>query len=157
MSPSRVASWRRSIACCGPGGLVYAETPFMQRVHEGAFDFVRFTDVGHRRLFRMFDEIDRGVAVRPATALLWAARYLARSVLRRTGPAILWLDKSGTLAVFWLKYLDRILVGHPGRSMVPPASSSWAAGATMRSMISRSSGAIGETIGSVLLARGLRR
>jgi SAM-dependent methyltransferase len=97
-----------------PGGLVYAETPFMQQVHEGAFDFNRFTEVGHRRLFRLFDEIDRGVAVGPASALLWAARYFARSVPRRTGPAVLWLDKSVTLALFWLKYLDRVLVGHPG-------------------------------------------
>jgi hypothetical protein len=84
MSPSRIASWRRSIACCTLGGVVYAKTPFMQQVHECAFDFTRFTEVGHRRLFRRFDDIDRGVAVDPASALLWAAGYFARSVPRRT-------------------------------------------------------------------------
>jgi ubiquinone/menaquinone biosynthesis C-methylase UbiE len=26
-----------------PGGVVYAETPFMQPVHEGAYDFTRFS------------------------------------------------------------------------------------------------------------------
>ena len=32
-------------------GLVYAETPFMQQVHEGPYDFTRFTESGHRYLF----------------------------------------------------------------------------------------------------------
>ena len=31
-------------------GLVYAETPFMQQVHGGKFDFTRFTYSGHRLL-----------------------------------------------------------------------------------------------------------
>ena len=26
-----------------PGGLLYAEIPFMQQVHEGAYDFTRYT------------------------------------------------------------------------------------------------------------------
>ena len=33
-----------------PGGLVYADTPFMQQVHEGAYDFTRYTVSGHRWL-----------------------------------------------------------------------------------------------------------
>jgi ubiquinone/menaquinone biosynthesis C-methylase UbiE len=37
-----------------PGGLVYASTPFMQQVHEGPYDFTRFTESGHRYLFRHF-------------------------------------------------------------------------------------------------------
>ena len=41
-------------------GLVYAETPFMQHVHEGAYDFTRFTENGHRWLFRRFDRIASG-------------------------------------------------------------------------------------------------
>ena len=43
-----------------PDGLVYAETPFMQQVHEQAYDFTRFTKSGHRWLFRRFAEIDAG-------------------------------------------------------------------------------------------------
>lgn len=31
-----------------PGGMVYADTPFMQQVHEGAYDFTRYTLSGHR-------------------------------------------------------------------------------------------------------------
>ncbi|MFC5165716.1 class I SAM-dependent methyltransferase [Nonomuraea angiospora] len=41
-------------------GVVYAETPFMQQVHEGAYDFCRFTESGRRRLFRNFTQIDSG-------------------------------------------------------------------------------------------------
>ena len=41
-------------------GLVYAETPFMQQVHEGAYDFTRFTVLGHRYLFRKFESVRLG-------------------------------------------------------------------------------------------------
>lgn len=41
-------------------GTVYAETPFLQSVHEGPFDFTRFTHSGHRWLFRDFSEIKSG-------------------------------------------------------------------------------------------------
>ena len=58
LEPQRVADeiWR----VLKPGGLVYAETPFMQQVHEGAYDFTRFTESGHRYLFRRFDLIELG-------------------------------------------------------------------------------------------------
>jgi SAM-dependent methyltransferase len=51
------------------GGLVYAEIPFMQQVHEGAYDFRRYTHVGLRRLFRDFDEVAAGPVCGPAMAL----------------------------------------------------------------------------------------
>ena len=41
-------------------GIVYAETPFMSQVHEGAYDFTRFTVLGHRYLFKQFESIDFG-------------------------------------------------------------------------------------------------
>lgn len=66
-----------------PGGIVYAETPFMQQVHEGAYDFTRFTELGHRWLWRQFDEIDRGVIGGPGLSLYWTARYFCRAVLRQ--------------------------------------------------------------------------
>jgi SAM-dependent methyltransferase len=94
-------------------GLVYAETPFLQGVHEGAFDFTRWTELGHRRLFRTFEEIDRGVVVGPATALVWAICYFARSFGRRRTTALV-LEKLATIAFFWLKYFDRLLVERPG-------------------------------------------
>ncbi|TIP28855.1 MAG: class I SAM-dependent methyltransferase [Mesorhizobium sp.] len=65
-----------------PGGLVYAETPFMQQVHEGAYDFTRFTEVGHRWLFRNFETISRGALGGPGLSLYWAAKYFVRGLTR---------------------------------------------------------------------------
>jgi SAM-dependent methyltransferase len=65
-------------------GLVYAETPFMQQVHGGAYDFLRFTHLGHRRLFRQFDEISSGAIGGPATVLGWSWEYLLRAVFPRS-------------------------------------------------------------------------
>ncbi|MFN3171109.1 MAG: class I SAM-dependent methyltransferase [Hyphomicrobiales bacterium] len=63
-------------------GLIYAETPFMQQVHEGAFDFTRFTVLGHRYLFRDFEMIDCGGNKGPAIALAWSIRYFFWALLR---------------------------------------------------------------------------
>src|SRR5690606_38382329 len=64
-----------------PQGLVYAETPFMQQVHEGPYDFTRFTESGHRWLFRRFARIDSGALRGPGTALLWSVRYAITATL----------------------------------------------------------------------------
>ena len=95
-------------------GVVYAETPFLQGVHEGAYDFTRYTDLGHRRLFRMFSQVDRGVALGPATSLLWAIRYFFRALPKRGGTAARMLDFGASCALFWLVYLDRRLSNHAG-------------------------------------------
>jgi SAM-dependent methyltransferase len=97
-----------------PPGLVYAETPFMQQVHLGAYDFTRFTMTGHRRLFRSFDQIEAGVVCGPATAALWSLRYLARSIPRHSQLARGVLDGLVCLLFFWLKYLDDVLIDRPG-------------------------------------------
>ncbi len=65
-----------------PRGLVYAETAFLQHVHEGPFDFTRFTESGHRWLFREFDLIDSGAVAGPWYGLVWTLDYLARSLFR---------------------------------------------------------------------------
>jgi len=54
------------------GGLLYSELPFMQQVHEGAYDFTRYTLSGHRRLFNGFSEIESGMVAGPGTVLVWA-------------------------------------------------------------------------------------
>lgn len=72
-------------------GYVYAVTPFMQQVHMGRYDFMRFSHLGHRRLFRWFTEVRSGIANGAGMVLAWSIeRYLAgvsdiatvRSVLR---------------------------------------------------------------------------
>ncbi|MDM8553354.1 methyltransferase domain-containing protein [Desulfococcaceae bacterium HSG7] len=52
-----------------PHGFVYAETPFMEQVHGQQYDFTRFTHLGHRWLFRNFEEIMSGPCCGPGMAL----------------------------------------------------------------------------------------
>ena len=87
-----------------PEGLVYAETPFMQQVHEGAHDFTRFTFSGHRWLFRSFDQVEAGTIQGTGSGMIWAIRYFWRAF----GVG----DKASTLLAapwFWLRYLDRLM------------------------------------------------
>lgn len=63
-------------------GLVYAETPFMQQVHEGAYDFTRFTVLGHRYLFRDFELIEAGGNKGAETVLAWSFRYFIWALTR---------------------------------------------------------------------------
>jgi SAM-dependent methyltransferase len=85
-----------------PDGLVFADTPFMQQVHEGAYDFTRFTLSGHRWLFRHFALIDAGTSGGAGLASLWSVRYLARA-MTGSGP----LGTLMQLAFFWLRLIDR--------------------------------------------------
>ncbi len=87
-----------------PEGLVYAETPFMQQVHEGAFDFTRFTESGHRYLFRRFERLDSGANGGPGIQFMWAVDYLVRSLFRSVTAG-----KAAKLAFFWTQYLDRLI------------------------------------------------
>ena len=65
-----------------PDGLVYADTPFMQQVHEGPYDFTRFTESGHRWLFRRFETIESGVVAGPGVQLAWSVTYAVRGATR---------------------------------------------------------------------------
>jgi SAM-dependent methyltransferase len=106
VEPSQVAA--EIYRVLRPGGLVFADTPFMQQVHEKAYDFTRFTLSGHRWLFRRFEQIDAGAAGGAGTATVWSIRYLVRAL----GSG----DKLATLAAlpfFWLRFLDRLTKRRP--------------------------------------------
>lgn len=85
-------------------GLVYAETPFMQPVHEGAYDFTRFTESGHRYLFKQFKTIRSGACSGAGSYLQWAAEYFIRSLTRSKK-----LGKVVKVGLFWLPFFDRII------------------------------------------------
>lgn len=88
-----------------PGGYVYAETPFMQPVHMGAHDFTRFSHLGHRRLFRYFDEIRSGIAGGPGSSLSQLLRYTITALSDR--PSVRrWLKLAALLAAFPLRWID---------------------------------------------------
>ncbi len=93
--------------------LVYAETPFMQQVHGGAYDFTRFTPLGHRRLFRRFAEIESGAVGGGGMALAWTYQYFLMSLAATRGLRA-GLKLFARLTSFWLKYLDLLLINRPG-------------------------------------------
>jgi SAM-dependent methyltransferase len=88
-----------------PSGYVHAESPFLQPVHMGQYDFTRFTPLGHRRLFRRFETIEAGMALGPGSVLAWAIRYWILSLtdniaLRR------WLRAFGLLITMPVRKSD---------------------------------------------------
>jgi hypothetical protein len=87
-----------------PEGLVYAETPFMQQVHEGPYDFTRYTESGHRYLFRNFSQIRSGITAGAGSSLLWVLDFFF-SGLFRTRLA----GKLIQVGFFWLRYFDRLI------------------------------------------------
>lgn len=103
-------------------GIVYADTPFMQQVHGGPYDFVRFTPLGHRRLFRQFTEIELGLTCGPAMALSHSIQYFLLSFVKRKNTRIA-IKLFCRFTLFWLKYLDYLLARAPGA--LDAASSSY--------------------------------
>lgn len=100
------------IRVLGPGGLVYAETPFIQQVHAGRYDFTRFTHLGHRRLFAGFDEIESGASCGTGMALAWSYAYFLESFFRSPAfrrAAVAFARLTG----FWLKYFDYLTIDRP--------------------------------------------
>lgn len=83
LEPSRVVAEIHRVLCSD--GLVYADTPFLQHVHEGAYDFTRFTESGHRWLFRDFALIDSGVVAGTGTQLAWTISHTVRSLVPLKG------------------------------------------------------------------------
>ena len=87
-----------------PGGIVFSELPFLQQVHEGAYDFTRYTHSGHRWLFREFEEIDSGVGMGIGAQMLWTIDYAVRGVTRsRTAGKVV------KLLFVWLRLLDSMV------------------------------------------------
>ena len=108
--PERVVSEIHRVLA--PGGIVYSEIPFMQQVHEGAYDFTRYTLSGHRRLFNHFYELSSGVIAGPGTALVWALENFA--LCFAWGPLSRSLMKAGIrLMFFWIKYFDYLFRNSP--------------------------------------------
>ena len=92
---------------------MYAETPFMQPVHMGRYDFTRYSHLGHRRLFRNFEEIRSGTTGGPGTALAWSYKYFLLSFVTARF-ARFFINVFTTLTSFWLKYFDYYLHKRPG-------------------------------------------
>ena len=84
-----------------PGGIVYADSPFLQPVHEGPYDFFRFSESAHRYLFRNFSWLSSGVVAGSGAQTLWSIEYLVRGLFRSV-----WAGKIAKCAFCWLRLLD---------------------------------------------------
>ncbi len=91
-----------------PTGIVYAETPFMQQVHGGPYDFTRFSRSGHRKLFQRFEELKSGATAGSATALAWSYQYFLLALFGHTRTLRLIVKAFARLTGFWIKYFDII-------------------------------------------------
>lgn len=85
-------------------GIVYAETPFLEQVHEGPYDFTRFTESGQRFLFKSFSCLSSGVLGGPGVHLMWSIEYFFRGIFRSVI-----IGKLFKLLFFWLQYFDLII------------------------------------------------
>ena len=94
-------------------GVVYSETPFMQQVHMKQYDFTRFTHLGHRRLFRHFEEVKSGLTGGPGMALAWSYTSFLRSFPSSRLVRSL-LTRFAQITSFFLKYFDYYLIEKPG-------------------------------------------
>ncbi len=86
------------------GGIVYVETPFLQPVHEGAFDFTRFSHSGHRVLLAGFEELRSGPLGGPGTVLSLAIRGVVGGLTRSR-----LLGRVAGTATTWLSWVDRLI------------------------------------------------
>jgi SAM-dependent methyltransferase len=130
------------------GGLLYSELPFMQQVHEGAYDFTRYTMSGHKRLFNSVSVIESGLVAGPGTALVWAIENFWIAFMER--PLFRNITKAVTrLFLGWIKYFDLLLVDKPGA--MDGASCTYLLGRKIDSHISDA-----EIISQYVGAQGLR-
>ena len=111
-----------------PDGLVYAGTPFMQQVHEGPYDFMRFTESGHRWLFRRFERLASGATGGPGAAAVWSFRYLVAGLFRSRR-----VGRLAAAAVFWLQFIDYLV---PTRFSIDSACGVWLLGRKAQTAIS---------------------
>lgn len=95
-------------------GIVYSETNFLQGVCMGRYDFTRHTHLGHRRLFREFDEISSGVQCGPGMSLAWMVVWFFMALAGGSRVARAAARGVVPFFVFWLPHLDRYLVDKPG-------------------------------------------
>ncbi|MCC6785283.1 MAG: class I SAM-dependent methyltransferase [Planctomycetes bacterium] len=102
-----------------PGGLLYAEVPFIFFFHGYPSDYRRYTREGVRRMFAGLAEPEIGVAIGPVSALLQSANMVvAMLVPNRPAPLRRIVNGGFRCLTFAFKYLDKLLVRHERAHLV---------------------------------------
>jgi len=102
LSPQKVVSEITRVLALG--GIVYAETPFIQQVHEGPYDFTRFTESGHRYLFRDYTVITSGYTSGAGSSLIWSLDFFFSGLFRSRVAG-----KIARIFFFWLRTFDKLI------------------------------------------------
>jgi SAM-dependent methyltransferase len=97
-----------------PGGLVYAEIPFLQCYHPHPTDYTRLTIDGVDALFGGFDRLESGVCVGPSSMMSDMMKYYM-ALVGSFGSETLFhvLHRGLGWVTFPLKYLDVVLSRGP--------------------------------------------
>ena len=77
------------------------------------YDFTRFTHLGHRRLFKNFEEIEHAPLMGPGTVLAWSYTHFIKS-FSSSKKIVFVLAAFAHLTSFFLKYFDYYLIDKPG-------------------------------------------
>jgi hypothetical protein len=85
-------------------GYIYAETPFLQHVHEGAYDFTRYTTLGHRIMFKDFTELSSGYIGGLGQSLLWSIDYFFSGLFRSR-----YVGKIFKILFLWIRPLEKLI------------------------------------------------
>jgi len=64
-------------------GVIYAETPFLQPVAEGPYDFHRYTHSGHRLLFSKYEELSSGYVTGAFSSSLFVFSYAMAGLFKK--------------------------------------------------------------------------
>jgi SAM-dependent methyltransferase len=112
LDPQRVVEQMHRVL--RPGALIYTEVPFMQQVCNGAFDFTRWTPLGHRRLLRDFDVLRSGASGGPGMALAWSFSYFLMAFAGRSRAAHRVARLVGAILGAPLTLFDSYLARTPG-------------------------------------------
>ena len=107
--------------CLKFGGIVYSGVPFHTPVHSFPFDFQRYTPLGHRLLFRRFQEVDFRITQGPVSALSLTLIGFLASIWNN----LWWRRLSSVLVrvfVGSMRWLDR---RDPSNDLTIPASSAF--------------------------------
>jgi SAM-dependent methyltransferase len=96
------------------GGLVYVEVPFLQPFHASPEDYRRFTLAGLSSVMCGYEGLRTGVQIGPASTLAWVAQEALAAVCA-FGSTTAYKVLRALLgwALFWVKFLDRMVVPAP--------------------------------------------
>jgi hypothetical protein len=108
------ATLKECVRALKPGGLLYAEVPFLQPYHESPIDLRRKTRPGLATFCKPLIEIESGIHIGPASTVTWILRELLAGLLSGGDPTLYRrINSLVGWVVFPLKYADYILEKAP--------------------------------------------